>query len=253
MALCLATSLVERQIFDPSDQMERYWRWYREGYLSSTGQAFDIGGATRASLHRFHHTGDPFSGKADPEAAGNGSLMRLAPLPMFYASHPEEAIEKAGLSSYTTHGAHQAADACRYFAGLLVGALQGIDKEELLSARYAPISGYWQEHSLHPAIAAIAQGSFKEKNPPEIQGSGYVVLTLEAALWAFHHSTDFRSGCLLAANLGDDADTTAAIYGQIAGAFYGVDSIPAEWRGKLALHEVIEALADKLYSFHENR
>jgi ADP-ribosylglycohydrolase len=253
MALCLATSLVERQGFNPLDQMTRYWRWYNQGYLSCKRYAFDVGGATSASLERFRRTGDPFSGKADPNSAGNGSLMRLAPLPMFYAARPEEAIEKSGESSYTTHGACQAADACRYFAGLLVGALGGVIKEELLSSAYAPIAGYWQEHSLHPLIAAIAQGSFKAKDPPEIQNGGYVVPALEAALWAFDWSKDFRSGALLAANLGDDADTVAAIYGQIAGAFYGVESIPAGWREKLARLETIEGLAARLYSLSQNQ
>jgi ADP-ribosylglycohydrolase len=253
MALCLATSLVETGRFDPLDQMQRYWRWYSEGYLSSKSYAFDIGGATRASLERFHHTGDPFSGKADPQSAGNGSLMRLAPVSLFYATQPEVAIEKAGESSYTTHGACQAADACRYFAGLLVGVLQGVSKEELLSTSYSPIPGYWQEYSLHPEIAAIAKGSFKSKEPPEIYNGGYVVPALEAALWAFNRSTDFRSGALLAANLGDDADTVAAIYGQIAGAFYGVESIPAGWREKLSRLETIEELAARLFSLSLNQ
>ena len=82
-------------------------------------------------------------------------------------------------------------------------------------------------------IAAIADGSFKDKEPPEIKGKGYVVDALEAALWAFHKSQDFREGALLAVNLGDDADTTGAIYGQIAGAYYGAEAIPAEWRNGL--------------------
>ena len=149
--------------------------------------------------------------------AGNGSLMRLAPVPIYYADVPETAIERAADSSRTTHGALAAVDACRYFAGLIVGALRGASKEQLLSPRFAPVPGYWGRHPLTTKIDTVAAGSFKLKEPPAIRGSGYVVQSLGAALWAFHRGNDFRSGALLAANLGDDADTTGAIYGQIAG------------------------------------
>ena len=156
-------------------------------------------------------------------------------------------MELSGESSRTTHGAITAIDACRYFGGLLTGAILGVPKDELLSERYAPVEKYWQENMLAPEIAEVAAGSFKRLNPPEIIGSGYVVKSLEAALWAFHRSNSFREGCLLAVNLGDDADTTGAVYGQLAGAYYGEDEIPAGWRGKLALVELIESLADDLF------
>jgi len=248
MALCLAESLVEQDGFDPGDQMDRYVRWYREGYLSSNGRCFDIGNTVRGALHRYETGGDPYSGSTDPYSAGNGSIMRLAPVPLFYAERPREAIEKAGESSRTTHGTAAAVDACRYLAALIAGAVQGVEKETLLAPHYTPVPGYWQEHPLVPEIDAIAAGSFKEKEPPAIRGSGYVVESLEAALWAFHRSDNFREGTLLAANLGNDADTTAAVYGQIAGAFYGADGIPAGWRRQLALRETIIALANALYT-----
>jgi ADP-ribosylglycohydrolase len=173
--------------------------------------------------------------------------MRLATVPMFYAAYPGVAIEKSGESSLTTHGAAAAVDACRYFGGLLAGALSGDSKEELLSELYSPLPGYWQERRLHPEIHQIAAGSFKRKQPPEIEGSGYVVRSLEAALWAFYKSGSFREGCLEAVNLGQDADTTGAIYGQLGGAFYGAQSIPEGWRSKLALREKIEGFASQLY------
>ena len=247
MTLCLATSLVESGGFDPGDQMTRYVRWWREGYLSSTGACFDIGIATRGALSRFEKTGEPFAGSLDPYSAGNGSLMRLAPVPMFFAGDPADAIERSADSSKTTHGAEEAVDACRYFSGLLAGALKGVDKAMLLSDRYCPIEGHWRRNPLAERIDAVAAGSFKAKEPPEIKGAGYVVLSLEAALWAFRGSTCFRDGALLAVNLGDDADTTGAIYGQIAGAHYGVEAIPAEWRRRLTMKAEIESLADQLY------
>lgn len=246
MALCLATSLVECGRFDSRDQMKRYCRWWREGYLSSTGTCFDIGSTVSASLKRFEDTGDPFAGSADPSRGGNGSLMRLAPVPIFYAHDPAQAIEMSGESSRTTHGAPAAIDACRYFAGLIVGAIHGAPKEELLSLLYAPIPAYWEGHPLCPQIREVAEGSFKRKSPPVIKGAGYVVRTMEAALWAFHNSDGFRGGCLMAANLGDDADTTAAVYGQIAGAFYGMAGIPREWLERLHVRDIIIGLADRL-------
>lgn len=247
MALCLATSLVEQGSFDPTDQMERYVRWYQAGYMSSIGECFDIGNTTRSALHRFLATGNPYSGSTNPQSAGNGSIMRLAPIPLYYATLPFNAIVMSGESSRTTHGARTAVDACRYFGALLVGAVHSLSKEQLLATRYTPVYGYWAAHPLVPEIDAIAAGSFKTKQPPEIRGSGYVVESLEAALWAFYNSDNFRDGCLLAANLGDDADTTAAVYGQLAGAFYGESDIPAGWRNLITQHNTITQLAEQLY------
>ncbi|GAK56865.1 ADP-ribosylglycohydrolase [Candidatus Vecturithrix granuli] len=247
MALCLAASLIECQGFDPLDQLSRYLRWYREGYLSSTGRCFDIGNTVRQALHRFEQTHVPDCGSTDPYSAGNGSIMRLAPVPLFYAQHPAEAIEKSGASSRTTHGAQNAVDACRYFGGLLVGAVNGVDKQQLLSEKYSPVPGYWDRFPLAPDILAVAMGSFTRKEPPHIKGSGYVVQSLEAALWAFSKSQNFQEGCLLAVNLGDDADTTGAVYGQLAGAFYGVDAIPSAWLQKLTQRDLIEQYAEQLY------
>jgi len=124
MALCLAESLIESKGFDPLDQMTRYCRWKNEGYLSSNGRCFDIGATVGDALRQFELTGDPVSGSVDPYSAGNGSLMRLAPVPLFYARNPRAAIEYAAESSRTTHGAQEAVDACRYFAALIVGSLQ---------------------------------------------------------------------------------------------------------------------------------
>ena len=246
MALCLAESLVQCRGFDALDQMQRYTRWMKEGYLSSTGQCFGIGGTVSEALRKFIRTKDPFSGSTDPYTAGNGSLMRLAPVPLFFASDPEKAIHMSAESSKTTHGAVTCLDACRYFGGLIVGAINGVSKEQLLSPRFAPVEGLWERNPLCPEINEIACGSFNQKKPPEIVGSGYVVRSLEAALWAFSRSSDFREGCLLAVNLGNDADTTGAIYGQLAGAYYGVEGIPIEWRGCLAHKDLIERLAVEL-------
>jgi ADP-ribosyl-[dinitrogen reductase] hydrolase len=247
MALCLADSLVACRRFDGRDQMDRYTRWRKEGYLSSNGRCFDMGTTVSHALRKYASTGDPFAGSVDPYSAGNGSLMRLAPVPLFFASDPERAVSMSGESSRTTHGAVTCVDACRFFGGLIVGAIQGASKEELLSHRYAPDEGIWDRAPLCAEITEIASGSFKRKEPPEIIGSGYVVQSLEAALWAFYRSSTFEEGCLRAVNLGNDADTTGAIYGQLAGAYYGVEGIRNEWRECIAHADLIHQLAEGLY------
>jgi ADP-ribosyl-[dinitrogen reductase] hydrolase len=234
MALCLAESLVERRGFDPADQLERYIRWYREGHWSSTGRCFDIGNATRAALERFERTGEPFPGDAAPNAAGNGPLMKLAPVVLAYASRPEDAVRFAAESARTTHGAVEAADASKWFARLLLAALAGADPLQLA------VDG-----SLHPKVVAAASS---ERDPPAVRGGGYVVDALEAALWALRSTSSFEDGVLAAVNLGDDADTTAAIHGQLAGAVYGLEGIPAHWRERVLMRDEILAFADALHA-----
>ena len=120
-----------------------------------------------------------------------------------------------------------------------------------MSSFFSPVRDqqYWKRHPLSPEIAEIANGSFKQKQPPAIIGSGFVVRSLEAALWAFYRTDSFRDGALRAVNLGNDADTTGAIYGQLAGAFYGVNAIPGDWLERLTMREFIRERADALFDF----
>lgn len=225
MALCLAESLVTCQGFDARDQMQRYLRWYRHGYLSSTGACFDIGGTTRQALTRFELTGDPHSGPTEPNSAGNGSLMRLAPVPIFYHRDPAALDRCAAGSSRTTHAAPQAVEACVSYSRLIAAALRGASKVDIFQ--------------LLPA--------WSPKPPARLKPTGYVVDSLETALNCFHSTGDFRDGCLMAANLGGDSDTIAAIFGQLAGAFYGESGIPAAWLERLAWRAEIAARAEKLF------
>ncbi len=247
LALCLADSLVQCKGFDPRDQMERYCRWWKDGLWSSTGDCFDIGNTTSAALDRFLTTGEPYAGSANARAAGNGALMRLAPVPIAYAASPRAAVAMAGESSRTTHGAKESIDACRYLAGMLLGLIAGATKEQVLGPMYCPVDGLWDSEPLAPKVLAIAKGSFKTKQPPDIRGTGYVVACLEAALWAFASTDSFRDAILAAANLGEDADTTAAVCGQLAGACYGRSGIPKPWIEKLAMRKEIESLVRKLF------
>lgn len=254
MALCLADSLLAQPGFDAEDQLRRYVRWMREGYRSSTGVCFDIGNTVLDALRRFERDPAPDCGSEDPRSAGNGSIMRLCPVPLYFRRDPLAAIARSEESSRTTHAARTCIDACRYLGGLIVGALEGRSKEELLSPSFSPVPGLYDAQPLCVEILRVAQGSYRERRPPrEIKGSGYVVESLEAALWAFHHGATFLGGLYLAVNLGDDADTTGAVYGQLAGAFYGVEEIPPDFRQRVAQWADLAQVADDLYAASQNR
>lgn len=244
MALCLGHSLVAKQGFDARDQMNRYCNWWQHGYLSSTGTCFDIGNTVRYALQRYLDSGDPFSGPLDPDMAGNGTLMRLAPIPMFYRASPDQLHHFAGESARTTHGATEVIEATRLFATQVAATLNGASKEDALFNH-----GYV---SSEPAVAAISGGRWRNKSEVNIAGTGYVIQSLEAALWCFWQTDSFEAAILRAANLGDDADTTAAICGQIAGAYYGIDGIPGHWRDRLVMVTEIQQLADDLYTLSES-
>ena len=246
MALCLATSLLEKNGFDAQDQMERYWRWYQEGYLCSIGKCFDIGNTTRTALEEFHITGNPFSGRTDPLSAGNGSIMRLAPVVMMYYPNLEAVLHYAAKSSRTTHGALECLEACQLLGGIIFRAFQGKSKSEILIEK--DVVPFTSE-----ALKEISLGDYFEKAEGQIQGTGYVVQNLEAALWCFWTTETFDEAILKATNLGDDADTTAAVCGQVAGAYYGESGIPKQWLKKLVMREEILSLAEQLFHWKEDK
>ncbi|CAF1315672.1 unnamed protein product [Rotaria magnacalcarata] len=258
MALCLANSLIACQDFVPYDQLVRYKWWYRNGYMSSTGQCFDIGAATRQSIAEFEKRQRKFAQDhgvplddidllsdrnllqafdvlcSKDDVAGNGALMRLAPVPLFFFRVPELAVEYSGVSGRITHGDNKAYDACRYYGALIVAALNRETREQLTSENFYDNHQQWfSNKALVPEIMKIAKGSYKKPGGYEdgIRGKGYIVNALEAALWAFWSDEDsFEKGSLKAVNLGDDTDTTAAIYGQLAGAYYGYKNLqPKKW------------------------
>jgi len=233
LAFCTAYSLSKCAGFNPQHMMECYSLWYRYGAFSSTEECFDIGNATRQAIESYLRSGEPYSGSADPKTAGNGSLMKLAPIPIFYSGDFQRTMHFAAESSKLTHKAIEAVDACRYFAALLYGALNGESKAKILDGLYSPVPDYWDLHPLTPSVKKIALGSYKSKERSQISSSGYVIDTLEAALWAFYRNDDFRSGALEAVNLADDSDTVGAVYGQLAGAFYGEMELPFDWMRKL--------------------
>lgn len=237
LALALGESLVACGGFNPRDVMDRFVAWLREGAYSCTGACFDNGVTTTAALERYQRMGDPFAGSTAEDTATNGSLMRLAPVPLFALGDADETARLAREQSRLTHGAPQAVEACAFFAGLLREAILGADKVAVLTPRV------WDEHA---AVRAVAGGSWRGKDRAAVRASGYVVDTLEAALWAVGRTESFEDALILAVNLGEDSDTVGAVTGQLAGALYGESGIPERWLRPLTWRHRIAALASAL-------
>lgn len=237
MALCLADSILAKRGFDPRDTMDRFVRWWRTGENSVTGRCFDIGITTREALGRFERTGKPVSGSTDPNTAGNGSLMRLAPVAVAWWRSPREAAEIARQQSRLTHGAMEAVEACGLFVALLCAAISGAGKAETLDS---------VRDGASPTRGTKLGERWRTAKRDQIRSSGYVIHTLEAALWAVNSTSSFEKAVITAANLGDDADTVAAVTGQLAGAIYGWSAIPPAWRSALAWHDRLLDTASKL-------
>ena len=235
MALALAASLISCSGFNPHDLAARFVSWWQDGAYSCTASCFDIGLTTRDALARFVRTGDPYAGSTDPRTAGNGSLMRLAPVALFALRDAARADQLARDQSRITHAAPQAVEACALFVQLLREAILG--QPDVLRPRA------W---SGDPAITAIAAGSWHPKTRDEIRSSGYAPDTLEAALWAVGTTASFEEALILAVNLADDADTVGAVTGQLAGALYGAFAIPERWLHLLAWRSEIFEAADRL-------
>eukprot|EP01099_Mayorella_cantabrigiensis_P008297 TRINITY_DN771_c0_g1_i1.p1 TRINITY_DN771_c0_g1~~TRINITY_DN771_c0_g1_i1.p1 ORF type:complete len:327 (-),score=68.05 TRINITY_DN771_c0_g1_i1:45-998(-) len=251
-ALCLGESLIEKKHFEPHHVMEKFIAWWKTGYLSSRkGRCFDIGITTVHAFLRYKPDESPYCGSTDPNSSGNGSLMRLAPVPLFYANDPIGAMEVSKLSSQLSHASDLCIQSCQYYSGLIIGALNGESKETLLSPFYSPIPTFKTDYSLDPKVAEVAVGEYKHKTEAQIVGSGYVVKAMEAALWAFYNSNTFDEGLLKVVNLGDDADTTGAIYGQLAGAYYGVQGIRESWRKKITLSAEIHEMGRTLFKLSQ--
>jgi ADP-ribosyl-[dinitrogen reductase] hydrolase len=243
MALALARSLLANSELDEADLMNRFVAWRRRGEYSWNGRCFDIGMTVSAALQRFESTGNPVAGSIDPLCAGNGSIMRLAPVAIRHRNAADRLLDVARRQSATTHGAQEAVSACELLAEMLVGAINGEPRSRVLRDRSADYAG---------SVGSIARGGWRGKTRGEIQSTGYVAHTLEAALWCVGRTGSFREAVLLGANLGGDADTTAAVVGQIAGALYGASSIPREWIEQLQWRDEIAALGAELYE-HSNR
>jgi ADP-ribosyl-[dinitrogen reductase] hydrolase len=226
MMLCLAASMVARDgKCDARSELTHYWEWFRNGYLGVNGTCVDIGGITRRSLLYFHHHGEPISDEADELAQGNGSLMRIAPVPILCWNDPEKAYAYGAESSVTTHNHRNCAVICGIVASVITRCIaKQRTKADVLEMLKSMV--YVADE---PRLQEILRGEFIDKLRCTISSSGFILDTLEAALWAFFSTEDFEAGAILAVNLARDADTVGAVYGTIAGAYYGFDTIPERW------------------------
>jgi ADP-ribosyl-[dinitrogen reductase] hydrolase len=237
MALCLATSLVETGRFDPRDQMERYLRWWRQGYLTATGRCLSIGATTQRALERFEATGNPMAGVADPRSAGNGSLLRLAPVVAWAHREPDQALALARESSLTTHASPDCLDACECLAGLLILAWSGADLTKPLRTP----NPRWT-----PAVQSVAAMDLSEGPEPGRPSSNYVVDTLARARWVLARAANFQEALRMATRLGDGTHAVAVVVGQLAGARWGMRSIPRKWVARLVMCDEIQEIARRI-------
>jgi ADP-ribosyl-[dinitrogen reductase] hydrolase len=245
IAMLLAESLVECKGFDAHDLMSRLLRWQRDGYGASTGHCVGITAATAKAIAQAQWSGNPFAGSHDPSRAEKEPLTRAGIAAAFALSDPAAAIELAAESARPTHQAPVVLDACRYVGGLVVGALQGASRQDLVGPNFSPVEGLWQRRPLRREVAAIAAGSWRDPAfTPVADGSALDALAL--ALWALARGSQYRDTVLAAVNLGLDADANGALVGGLAGALYGAASLPAHWVAGLALERQLGLGADRL-------
>lgn len=238
MALALADSLAACDGLDEQDLLARFSDWWRNGSYSCTGRCFDIGATTAQAVRRWEQTRADHCGSTDPHSAGNGSLMRLAPVAIRFWNNRPALRDVAARQSKTTHAAAEAVDACVLYAEMLADAIAGRPRSEVLRGRDSGWAG---------GVAAVNGGSWRGKARSEISGSGYVVHSVEAALWAVGRTASFDRAVLHAANLGQDADTTAAIAGQLAGAFGGASNARPTWVDRIAWRDQLVGSAVALF------
>ena len=238
-----ATSLARIPQTLSTTQPDIRWRDTGENSVNDRG-CFDIGITTTAALNRWLRYKNPYAGSVDPQAAGNGALMRLAPVPIRFWNDGDKRSDVAKRQSRTTHAAPESVDACVVYADMIADAIAGRPLSKILAARTDPYAGKIQE---------IASGSWGRKTRSQIGSSGYVAHSLEAALWCVASTADFQSAILKAANLGEDSDTTAAVAGQLAGAVYGESGIPQAWLEKLVRVGTLKHRAAALFAQSVNR
>ena len=240
MALCIADSLLAKGRYDSFDVMERYQRWYKEGYRSSTGTCFDIGNQVTRSLWDFREQQRVPTSAERTTSAGNGAIMRLAPVVIagFESRDPREVVATARLSARETHFSVEAEAATEVFAALLVGALLGWSPEQLMNVSWASTGAAFDEMA-----ARVISPDPQVRASWEAETNGYIVNGLRLAVHGLLDFPSFKDATLAISNMGGDSDTNAAIYGQLGGAFYGIEGIPASWRERVHLGEEIDQLA----------
>lgn len=247
LTLCLVESLTEKG-YDLKDMAERFVRWYRDGYMTPFGKSFDIGHATSVAMRRLMKGIDPLeAGPAGEEDNGNGSLMRILPAAIYFGHlSDEELVKKVSDISKITHGHPRSQLGCSLYALLVKALLEGENPEDA----YKTMRGKAAKLSWPPELSGelihyqrLLGGYLHEVSEEVIQATGYVVYTLEAAVWSLLTTKSFEECLLKSVNLGLDTDTVGAVAGGLAGICYGLAAIPREWRLQIIKYEEILAMS----------
>ncbi len=236
MMLCIARSIVEKERFDPQDTAEKFFQWYDTnppGIGQTTWLAMEAfgDGATWNDAGRIAHA------RLGGLSAGNGSIMRCAPIALLDGRDTERLTRDSIDSSLITHFDPRACWAA-VALNLAISHLVYHGNEGLVEA----ISGGIDQPDVRKAVAAVPQ-----MKPEDVVPSAFVLDTLQAALWSFLNTTSFEDALVTAVNLGGDADTVAAVCGSMAGAHYGLEAVPSRWVERLAGRSEIVELAAKIH------
>ncbi|SEK44326.1 ADP-ribosylglycohydrolase [Chitinophaga rupis] len=250
LTFCLAESLVNG--YDLKDVGHKFIAWYRKAYWTARGEVFDIGMTTRRAIERLERDIRPdLAGDFEPEQNGNGSLMRIMPL-LFYirdmSIENRYAITKE--VSSITHGHIRSIIACFYYLEFSRRLLNGMDKHTAYAQTAPEVHTFITQQGIVASEISLFDPLLKEDitqyNIDTIPSFGYVINTLKASMWCFMNTDSYEKAVLTAVNLGNDADTTAAVTGGLAGLYYGYEHIPEKWRDGLHRHEDIYNLCEKL-------
>lgn len=267
MALATLDSLKKGSV-DYEDIMQNFVAWCTEDKYTPTGEMFDIGRTCLAAIRSYMKDNKPAleCGLDDEHSNGNGSLMRIHPMALYLFSKGlvgDEGVEIIHNTSALTHAHPRAKMGCELYARMLWSILDNPSKwscaKALAEFRNSCNSDefYIYERKL---INRIAMSYLHRENPDkykavsrkEIKSTGYVVDTLEAAVWCLLTTNSYKECVLKAVNLGEDTDTVAAVAGGLAGALYGLDSIPEEWLNALKKREYIEEMCEEAYKSWKN-
>lgn len=247
MMLCLADSIMATRTVAVGDLLSRFVSWWNTGYNSSQGSAVGLGGNIRKAIMSFDpRDPDRLIGGTDPQKdAGNGSLMRLAPVPVYWHNDLQTALSMARLQTATTHNVQECLDGSALMAFLIWNAINGVPKETIFAGLHE-CPGL-----VHPGIVELASpaAAWRSKQADDIRTlPGRCLWSLEAALWCVYNTGTFKDAVVKAVNLAGDADTVGSITGQIAGALYGEEAVPRSWLSGLRHGANIVQRARSLYN-----
>jgi ADP-ribosylglycohydrolase len=246
-AMCwgLAESLLTCKGHNPDDQMQHYLDWQRNGRYASTDVPFDVPDHVNKALAQWQWTHKPNAGSASPEHRDAHALARTLATAMYFNESPTRALLEAAESARTTLQSPVVMDANRAFVTLLMDAMQGMDKDIMLSLKRSANAQLLRGNKLQRPILQTIDGWWRGPVPPARVGSD-VVAVLNTAIWAFERTEDFREGVVLAANLSGNPTCSGAVFGALAGAYYGVRRIPQEWRYAVLKAQPLAELAARL-------